>query len=330
MLFAANALAGVNHGGTLIVHAQPPGIGSGCPDDPYSRSCAITDPCIDLDACENARTMVSGSAVTFWSVLAAFPSGSTPRLRGVSFGVNYSSGLSVLASGHVPDFGVLDPGWPGSGTGTAVSWNTTRTDLLTVVYWFSGYSYVSPAPSLFSLYPHPTQGGFFADDSIPAVLDPIADYGALGFDRAGDLPCPIFTPTTGACCIELDPLCRAERRRMSADRRDLPGQRSAVRSEPLSSGHRRLLRVELDLLAKEPRAVRVRGQPLSRRQHRLLSQPLPLDHRRLLHVRRHLRAGEKGRLRVLERLLPGRLPPATPIPARRTSVGAASSTKAAT
>jgi hypothetical protein len=81
----------------------------------------------------------------------------------------------------------------------AVTWAEVRTAHLVPVYWFAGYVW-SGQSAAFELIRHPTQGGWFADDDVPANLDPIAGYGRLGFFRDGYLPCP--DPQPGACCLE--------------------------------------------------------------------------------------------------------------------------------
>jgi hypothetical protein len=61
-----------------------------------------------------------------------------------------------------------------------------------------GYSY-GATPALFRLRdnPDPQLGGEFADDRWPAVFDPIAGYGSIGFDQPGETACPrIPVPVT--------------------------------------------------------------------------------------------------------------------------------------
>lgn len=194
------ARAGVHRGGTLIMHVSPSVQGSACWES-GAPECVLTDPCVNLDACENARTTFAGGSVTTFSVLAAFRSGSGPRLRGVTFGIDYDPSIVLLERRSCGDFELADSNWPASGTGTALTWNVPQTDPLQVVYLFAGYNYVSPQPALFRLTAHPIQGGNFADDHTPPTLDPIAAYGALGFDRAGELPCPDQIAAVGACCL---------------------------------------------------------------------------------------------------------------------------------
>ncbi len=193
------AFAGPNSHGTLIVHANPPDQFSSCANEHEGSFCSLTDPCVALDACEHAITRVDASGAQVWTVIAAFPGGTSPRLSGITFGVQYPTSLTVEAVERCADFELSDATWPESGSGTALTWNTAQTDPLRVIYAFAGYNYGSPA--LFSLIPHPTQGGFFGDDSIPSLLDPIAGYGALGFARPGVLACPSTDPLSGACCL---------------------------------------------------------------------------------------------------------------------------------
>ncbi len=62
-------------------------------------------------------------------------------------------------------------GAPGTGVPTAIA----------------GYNYYGN-PATFALIPHPEQGGYFIDDGKPGQMDPIADYGTLGFGMPGYVP----------------------------------------------------------------------------------------------------------------------------------------------
>ena len=77
--------------------------------------------------------------------------------------------------------------------------------MLTDVYWFAAYTYEGRIDQL-TLTPHPTQGAYFADDSDPAVMDPIAFLGSFGFNQDGQISCPAPIPATGGCCL-LDGSC---------------------------------------------------------------------------------------------------------------------------
>lgn len=187
------ALAGPNAGGFLILSANP-GIVY-CQDVPnYCDQSGLT-------ACEAAITRHDGPDPVVFFAIAAFPPASAPRLSGITFGVSYDMSRVILTGhGACGDFELPGPNWPSSGEGTAITWNSAQTGQLTEVYWFAGYNYDAPNPTLFSLIPHPVAGGQFADDSIPALLDAIAAYGQLGFDTPAPVLC-FGGPATGACCL---------------------------------------------------------------------------------------------------------------------------------
>lgn len=200
------AFAGPNAGGTLIAH-----------DANLAYTTDITVYCglgLQLGACENADVNLEGSDAAnpkVWKVYAAFLPGSSPRLKGMTFGVNYDPS-NLIVGAWAPCIG--DPnngaaefpgaGWPGPNTGTSLVWQFTQTTTLVEAYWFAGYNYYGN-PNLFVLqaHPDPILGGNFADDSVPAVQDPIACFGTLGFDMDGVVCCPQESPL-GACCIGQD------------------------------------------------------------------------------------------------------------------------------
>ena len=181
------ALAGVNAGGTMILHANTT----------IQYTTNTTNYCgqSGLTACSSATASVpaSPSVTTVFYALAAFPDPSSPRLKGLTFGIQYDHSKFELVA-HGPCAGTEQPGagWPGSGTGTSLAWNTTQTAGLVEAYWFAGHVYASPDSCAFILTPHPDPGlgGKFADDSVPSQLDSIADYGRLGFGVAGYRACP--------------------------------------------------------------------------------------------------------------------------------------------
>ncbi|MEZ4649867.1 MAG: hypothetical protein R3E97_13980, partial [Candidatus Eisenbacteria bacterium] len=118
-------------------------------------------------------------------------------------GLEYDAlAVTILDFGSCGDFELPSGEWPAPGEGTAVTWSEAQTTPLTHVYAFAGYNYAYYGADVsFDLAPHPTQGGFFADDSVPSILDPIADFGRLGFgNNPGYLPCPA-EPADGACCL---------------------------------------------------------------------------------------------------------------------------------
>jgi hypothetical protein len=190
--WAGAALAGPNAGGTLIVHANPSLVYTDSHDFCGEQN---------LDICANAITSLTGTDTQVWYAIAAFPDGSSPRLAGITFGINYDvDQMHLMDQAGCGDFELPTSNWPAPGSGNAVTFNSAQTNLLDPVYWFAGYSYGYGANE-FALTPHPTQGGDFADDEIPSILDPIVDFGRLGFDSPGYLPCPAPMVLTGACCF---------------------------------------------------------------------------------------------------------------------------------
>lgn len=185
------ALAGPNAGGTLIVAAA---VGTVYTTD-HTGYCGATG----LTDCNAAVTRHDGSAPVVFNFIAAFPGAS--RLAGITFGMQYTAGVSLIEWAHCGEFELANPAWPASGEGTAVTFSPPRTDQLVPVYWLAAYSYYSD-PDVLSLIPHPGQGGNFGDDSIPSIIDPIAGYGALGFDTDGSVACPPPGDIPGACCFE--------------------------------------------------------------------------------------------------------------------------------
>ena len=187
------AQAGPNAGGTLIVH-HTPGVLTSTDATDYCDSAVLA-------SCEAAITTVELDVVRrLWTVMAAFHPTSNPRLSGIVFGVDYDPNV-VTIDYHAGcgDFQLDTGSWPGPGSGTALTWNSTRTTRLTPVYYFAGYGYANPAT--FSIINHPSQGLSFADDSVPSELDPVAGTGVLGFGMPGSAPCPIETDPVGACCF---------------------------------------------------------------------------------------------------------------------------------
>jgi len=133
---------------------------------------------------------IDGDSPTLIFALAHWDDGAIPRLRAVTFGVDYDPDeLEIVEWGSCADFTYADPSWPTPGTGVAVSWSTTRTDTQARVLWFV-VQHVGSEPATLSLIPHPTQGAWFADDSVPAKLDAVGAFGVVGFDTPGYPPCP--------------------------------------------------------------------------------------------------------------------------------------------
>lgn len=187
------AAAGPNAGGTLILHSNPGLIPSSDPTNFCGQSA--------LQACEAAINTLPGDESHVWHVIAAFAPASSPRLSGIVFGWTYDENLVIIAdTGGCGDFELPSGAWPASGEGTAVTWNTAQTSLLTDVYYATGYGYGADCAVL-QLSAHPTQGASFADDDVPSNLDPIAGLGSLGFNCPGTTPCPTVVIPRGACCL---------------------------------------------------------------------------------------------------------------------------------
>ena len=186
--------AGPNEGGTLILHAARP-----FAEGTVSCLFCSNDPaCGGVLDCDVAETRVDGTEAgpVILYVYAAFAPDARPRVMSVVFGIDYDPGLPPITSADFhscADFNVEEPDWPDSGTGTALQWESVREDPLQLMCVFSLYEYASyggGAPAEFCLTQHPSQGGYFADDSIPAEIDAVAAYGCIGFGKDGSLPCP--------------------------------------------------------------------------------------------------------------------------------------------
>jgi len=194
LILTDSVAAGPNAGGTLVVHATPYRGRSG---DPFCEA-------FDLVNCEDAVVSVpERAALSIWHIAVAFPAGSRPRLSGLIFGVEYDESTVFLTdSGPCgPDFELPSESWPGSGSGTALTWSVPQTDTLVPIYAIAGYEYYGN-DTQFCLTPHPNGGGVFADDSVPAILDEIADYSCMGFGTdPGYLACP-RPLEVAACCLQ--------------------------------------------------------------------------------------------------------------------------------
>lgn len=187
--WTASCAAGPNEYGTLVFHVDPSVVLTD--GETYCERSAV-------ESCAEVIARADGSdPVVFWT-LAAFIEGSSPRLAGVEFGIDYDpSATPLLAHAACGDFELPTSGWPDPGEGTAVTFTVPRTGTIEEVYWFAAYSYAGSATQ-FNLAPHPVHGAVFADDSIPSEIDPVARLGVLGFNAPGDVPCPA---ALGACCF---------------------------------------------------------------------------------------------------------------------------------
>jgi hypothetical protein len=195
ILAAGRSAAGPNLGGTLVVHdsglVYTSGIGiypTLAPD-----SCAVIDAEVPVAVPPDGQGWV-------WKIYAAFPAGSLPRLRAISFGSTWDPQVVHMLAGGLPnpygDFEIAQPGWPTQpDQGTGISFGTVKTSRLSEIYWMAGYAY---APGAWRLAPHPVQETIFVDDATPAHSDPIVGLGTLGFGQPGEVACPVVL---GACCF---------------------------------------------------------------------------------------------------------------------------------
>jgi hypothetical protein len=194
LCLTAGAHAGPNAGGRLFAHdanllmSQTDGSVSICGQGNVPTYCEAID--AEIDGATSADPAIL-------KIYAVFPSGSSPRLMGLTWGLVYPADLVLTSWGMCSSFELNDTNWPASGSGSSVTWDQVQTGLMTAVYWFAGYNYYG-TPTMLYLGPNPSQGGVFGDDSVPALLDPIAGYGAMGFDGPGQ-DCS-WAPPLGACC----------------------------------------------------------------------------------------------------------------------------------
>jgi hypothetical protein len=113
---AGLSVAGPNAGGTLILHSNPMLV--------YSQGesyCGQSG----LSSCEDALAtlpFVSGAPVVFHAI-AAFPEYSSPRLKGLVFGITYDSTFVLTDHRSCGDFELSEDYWPNPGTGTAVTFS---------------------------------------------------------------------------------------------------------------------------------------------------------------------------------------------------------------
>ncbi|MCB9463883.1 MAG: hypothetical protein H6682_09390 [Candidatus Eisenbacteria bacterium] len=194
----STAIAGPNASGVHILH-----VNDGLVWSDSGEYCGESG----LDACGGADTRVDEVGRSIFFLLAAFPSTASPRLFGTTAGIDYDPSLLIveawqtcadfeLPSGDSPPY---YGAWPNPNSGNAMTWNTVQTDHLVELGWFAVYRYVDDE-TIFTTMSSPVAGSFFADDSVPSILDPVVDFGALGFGTDGYLPCP-GGPPFGACCF---------------------------------------------------------------------------------------------------------------------------------
>jgi len=194
-------MAGPNAGGILVVHDTGVAFSTDTPLPPVSEPPA---------SCGQLDLQAEPGFVGIWKVYAVFPTGSSPHLKGVSWGIHFNlaggSGVVVNTAGlsNPGDFEVTQGGWPNTSDasiGEAFSAGT-RLGQIEECYWFAGYGYLGGAgePAFFCTQPHAVQPPQFVDDGYTGTVlrDDIAGFGCLGFGAPGSAPCP---PEPGACCV---------------------------------------------------------------------------------------------------------------------------------
>lgn len=194
LILSSRAIAGPNAGGVIMLHANESLVAS-----TGLGYCGQSG----LESCEAADVRVDGVGSVVFYVIAAFPPEASPRLAGLTLGIEYDATRVLVETwGVCGDFELHLEDWPASGSGTAITWfnNNVQTKHVVEVLWFQAYSY-SEDPSLFSIINHPTGGSLFADDDVPSVLDVPIDFGSIGFNTDGHRPCP----TVWDCTLHLTP-----------------------------------------------------------------------------------------------------------------------------
>jgi len=197
LCIASPAIAGPNINGTLVVHDT--GIHysavSDLPVPPVSNP-----PASCPDGVDNSLPDLTSLDQIVWKVYAAFPDGSSPRVKGVAWGIAATGTVYVTGAG-LPDppncFQVVQGSWPSPPGSIGQSWVFPQTSQFVECYWFGGYGY---SPTVFTTAPHQSNASDFVDDATPGNTDPIAGFSSIGFSVAGVTICPPSGPPTGACC----------------------------------------------------------------------------------------------------------------------------------
>ena len=222
-LAASVASAGPNAGGVLWVHDTGQTFTTDTvtwPADPAAVGCP--------GSVDNEMPLygVGSTPVSrYWKVYAAFPPGSSPRLKSVAWGTQFPvAGTSTtsyvsVTNGDRPNgetsstmFFIGGDGFPTVSGGTigqsfpnqGTTSTGARTGLVTALFTFWGWAYTDgvAAPPTWSLVPKVGDDNF-GDDMTPANTDRITGYGTLGFGIAGTTPCPALDPNALAACCDL-------------------------------------------------------------------------------------------------------------------------------
>jgi hypothetical protein len=192
---ASPAISGPNAGGVMIVH------------DTGLTFSTVTDlpippptaPPVSCEATDNYAPLGTPTLQTVWKVYAAFPPASSPRLKGLAWGIA-GTGDNYVTTAGLPDppncFQVVQGSWPSPPGSIGQSFVFTQTATIVECYWFGGYSY----GGIFATVPHEVGVSEFVDDAVPGNTDDVAGYSTLGFGMPGETTCPCCSP--GACCLD--------------------------------------------------------------------------------------------------------------------------------
>ena len=192
---------GDHSGGVLVLH-HTPGLTYTSDEEPSEGSSG-------LPVCASVNDSVAVPGMMLVHLLALFDPSAHPRMKGVTFGLDYDQLGLIDDFGVMGDFEIPTGDWPSSGTGNAVTWAEAQTVPTTEVYWFSVYSYATYyGPQTLSIVPHPVHGMNFANDRVPADVDPVFGAGVFGIGVDGMTPCPTSSPTlSGVVYADADSNC---------------------------------------------------------------------------------------------------------------------------
>ena len=181
LVLPAVSFAAANEGGTLVLHVHPSIVYS--QGETYGGQADVTS-CGEINACASGD-----DAVVF--ALAAFPATTSPELRAIQFGIQYDESLvSIADHGHSALLEYPTVGWPAPGTGVTIWWGSAQTSHLTEVGWFALETEPGTVAQ-FAVAEYVTGTGVFRDNnSNDPGLDSIEDYGVVGFNASGYVPCP--------------------------------------------------------------------------------------------------------------------------------------------
>ena len=267
------ALAGPNAGGVLWVHDTGINVSS----DPVGTWPPAPANCAGVD--NNAPVILDLTlppVSRYWKVYAAFPTGSSPRLKTTGWRTQFDNAtgsaysyVNMTASackapdedGPGTDFWIGDLGFPTeSGGQIGQSFPTgPRLGLVTTLFIFGGYGYNAGgayAPPTWATVQHSAPGNrVFGDDAIPTNEDPITGYSSMGFGAAGTTVCPV--PPTGACCNFATGACTITSAAIARSRGSAPARCATSRTARCP--------IRRVLAATSPRApARLRSSPRAR------------------------------------------------------------------